>query len=554
MFDKMVTAIKRVYCLYRVSTLGQVEKDDIPMQKQNCREFVQQQTGWEIVKEFSEKGVSGFKVSAKDRDAIQEIQRDALQNRFDVLLVFMFDRLGRREDETPFVVEWFVKNGIEVWSAKEGQQRFDTHVDKLLNYIRYWQASGESIKTSVRTKTRMEQLTQEGYFTGGGVPFGYRLEHQGRTNKRNQYVGDLVVEPDEAEIVKLIFQKYLYEGYGAQRLCRYLAEQGITNRKGRNIPTTTINRIIKNPIYTGVIRNGESQSEVLTDLQIIDVETFEKAQQMMEKRATHHNDVPLNTKGRSLLVGNVYCGHCGGRLTLTTSGRKRVRKDGTILRETRARYQCHYNIRHPGECDGQSGYGVDKLDKLVDQIIRIQLGRIQNAPPQELIEKQQAKEIELIKSKLKLLNDQYRQKQREYQDLRAETIKVVQGTSRLNVDLLNSLVDETSDQIKQLEQQIQATTTELEETLRDASQVLQEYDQLIGWAEMYDNCTFEARKMIVAQFVKAVRVRRDYEIDIEFNVSFEEFQALYLEGEPEEAKRPGAETLLAIETKARQAI
>ena len=554
MFDKMVTAIKRVYCLYRVSTLGQVEKDDIPMQKQFCREFVQQQTGWEIVKEFSEKGVSGFKVSAKDRDAIQEIQRDALQNKFDVLLVFMFDRLGRREDETPFVVEWFVKNGIEVWSAKEGQQRFDTHVDKLLNYIRYWQASGESIKTSVRTKTRMEQLTQEGYFTGGGVPFGYRLEHQGRTNKRNQDVGDLVVEPDEAEIVKLIFQKYLYEGYGAQRLCRYLAEQGITNRKGRNIPTTTINRIIKNPIYTGVIRNGESQSEVLTDLQIIDVETFEKAQQMMEKRATHHNDVPLNTKGRSLLVGNVYCGHCGGRLTLTTSGRKRVRKDGTILRETRARYQCHYNIRHPGECDGQSGYGVDKLDKLVDQIIRIQLGRIQNAPPQELIEKQQAKELELIKSKLKLLNDQYRQKQREYQDLRAETIKVVQGTSRLNVDLLNSLVEETSDQIKQLEQQIQATTTELEETLRDASQVLQEYDQLVGWAEMYDNCTFEAKKMIVAQFVKAVRVRRDYEIDIEFNVSFEEFQALYLEGEPEEAKRPGAETLLAIETKARQAV
>ena len=112
-----------------------------------------------------------------------------MQNKFDILLVFMFDRLGRREDETPFVVEWFVKNGIEVWSAKEGQQRFDTHVDKLLNYIRYWQASGESIKTSVRTKTRMEQLTQEGHFTGGCIPFGYRLEHKGRTNKRNQNVG-----------------------------------------------------------------------------------------------------------------------------------------------------------------------------------------------------------------------------------------------------------------------------------------------------------------------------------------------------------------------------
>lgn len=118
--------LKRVVCLYRVSTVGQVEKDDIPMQKQFCREFVQRQPGWEIVKEFSEKGVSGFKVSAKKRDAVQEIQRMALQGEFDILLVFMFDRLGRKDDETPFVVEWFVKNGIEVWSAMEGQQRFDT--------------------------------------------------------------------------------------------------------------------------------------------------------------------------------------------------------------------------------------------------------------------------------------------------------------------------------------------------------------------------------------------------------------------------------------------
>ena len=145
---------KRVYCLYRVSTKKQVEKDDIPMQKQKCREFAAA-NGWEIVRELSEKGVSGFKVSAKDRDAIQEIQKDAAQGKFDILLVFMFDRLGRKEDETPFIVEWFVRNGIEVWSTVEGQQRFDSHVDKLMNYIRYWQASGESLKTSVRTKTRL---------------------------------------------------------------------------------------------------------------------------------------------------------------------------------------------------------------------------------------------------------------------------------------------------------------------------------------------------------------------------------------------------------------
>ena len=158
---------KRVYCLYRVSTIGQVEKDDIPMQKASCRDFIDHRPDWVLAKEFYEKGVSGFKISAKDRDAVQEIQRDAVARKFDVLLVFMFDRLGRKDDETPFVVEWFVQNGIEVWSVNEGQQRFDNHVDKLLNYIRYWQASGESIKTSVRTKTRMEQLTAEGHGTAG---------------------------------------------------------------------------------------------------------------------------------------------------------------------------------------------------------------------------------------------------------------------------------------------------------------------------------------------------------------------------------------------------
>ena len=537
---------KRVYCLYRVSTIGQVEKDDIPMQKQFCREYCQRQPGWEIVKEFSEKGVSGFKVSAKDRDAIQEIQRAALAHAFDVLLVFMFDRLGRRDDETPFVVEWFVKNGIEVWSAMEGQQRFDTHVDKLLNYIRYWQASGESIKTSMRVKTRMEQLTQEGHYTGGIVPYGYRLEKKGRLNKKNQAVGDLAVEPDEAEVVRLIFEKYVTEGYGAQRICKFLTEQGVKNKKGRNIPTTSINRIIKNPLYTGVIHNGGCTSELIPELQIIDEATFQRAQELMSDRLKHHSNVPLNTSGRSLLVGNVYCGHCGGRLTLTTSGRKYVRKDGTIRREIRARYQCHYNVRHPGECDGQSGYGVDKLDNLIDKIIRMQFERIRETPPQALIKEQRSRETDYLQAKVNLLKGQYEEKQKEYQALRAETVKVIQGLSKLNVDLLNSLLTETEEQIHLLEHQIDEAEAGLVTLANGADQIKKEYEKLITWADLYDNCTFEAKKMLIAQFVKAIYVRRDYEISIEFNVSFEEFQQLYLEKETEENKMPGAETLLTF--------
>ena len=380
--------VKRVYCLYRVSTVGQVEKDDIPMQKQFCREFVNCHSGWHIENEFYEKGISGYKVSAKDRDAVQEIQRDAVQGKFDVLLVYMFDRLGRRDDETPFVVEWFVRNGIEVWSAVEGQQRFDNHVDKLLNYIRYWQASGESIKTSVRVKTRMEQLTQDGLFTGGSIPYGYRLEKRGRINKRNREVCDLTVDDDAAKIVQLIFYKYVHEGYGAQRLCRYLTELGIRKADGRNFPNTTINRIIKNPIYVG---------------------------------------------------------------------------------------QLH---------------------------------------------------VELARARCNMAEMQLSEKRRELEDYQKEIIKVIRGESRLSADLLNELINKAQADVEALSQTAEAARQELKRRTADMETEQQEYDKLKTWADLYDNCNFAAKKMIVSQFIKSVRVYRDYTLEVEFNVSFEQFQQL----------------------------
>ena len=91
--------MKRVLCLYRVSTKGQVDKkDDIPMQRRECMEFIEHQPERAFVGECLEKGVSGFKVSTDKRDAIIEIRQMAERKQFDVLLVFMFDRLGRRED------------------------------------------------------------------------------------------------------------------------------------------------------------------------------------------------------------------------------------------------------------------------------------------------------------------------------------------------------------------------------------------------------------------------------------------------------------------------
>ena len=78
---------ERVECLYRVSTTKQVDHDDqnqadIPVQRKACRKFAEQM-GWTIVGEEQEDGVSGFKVSANDRDKLQLLKDRAEKGKFD---------------------------------------------------------------------------------------------------------------------------------------------------------------------------------------------------------------------------------------------------------------------------------------------------------------------------------------------------------------------------------------------------------------------------------------------------------------------------------------
>lgn len=281
---------------------------------------------------------------------------------------------------------------------------------------------------------------------------------------------------------------------------------------------------------------GEARSKVIPNLQIIDQETFERAQVLMKARATHHKETPLNMRGQSLLVGNIFCGHCKHRLTLTSSGRKRVNRYGELIRETRCRYQCHYNLRHPGECGGQSGYGVKKLDGILDQVIRYQFAKIKGVNGSEIIAAQHEKTVELARARYKLACMQLSEKQKELEDYRSETIRVIRGESRLDIDLLNSLITEGKAEVEELTAAAESAKQELDECVASLSAEQLEYKKLQSWADLYANCTFEARKMIACQFIKSVYVYRDYTLEVEFNVSFEDLRALgaQCEGRPNE--------------------
>ena len=487
-----------------------------------------------LVYEEQEEGVSGHKVRAEARDKLQIIKEYARKGKFDILLVFMFDRIGRIADETPFVVEWFVRNGIRVWSTQEGEQRFDNHTDKLLNYIRFWQADGESEKTSVRTRTSLRQLVEEGHFKGGSAPYGYDLVKSGRINKRKHELYELHINEQEAEIVRLIFDKYVYEGYGAQRIATYLNNAGYRARSGKCWHPGSLRGMVGNLTYMGVLRCGDARSELMPELQIIPQEEFEAAQRIREDRSAHaaeeaEHHVPLRTRGQALLSNNVYCGHCGARLALTTSRKWRKLSDGTLDDTLRIRYTCYGKLRKQTDCTGQTGYTMHILDEIIDKMVRQIFSRLRGIPKEQLITSRYAKETAERKNHLQTLQAERDKAEKDLLALKTEILAVIKGESAFPKDTLAEMIAAQEKKHTELETLCEEASAELERNAELMANVSQLYEELISYADLYDSASFEAKKMIVSQLIRRVEVYRGYQIHVDFNFDL----AQYLENRDE---------------------
>lgn len=520
----------RVCCLYRVSTDKQVDHNsnneaDIPMQRKACHRFAEKM-GWVIVHEEQEEGVSGHKVRAENRDKLQTIKEKALKGEFDILLVFMFDRIGRIADETPFVVEWFVKNGIQVWSTQEGEQRFDNHIDKLLNYIRFWQADGESVKTSVRTKTSLGQMVEDGHYKGGNSAYGYDLVKGGRINKKKHELYDLKVNEAEASVVKLVFDKYVNQGYGPQRITTFLNNNGYRTRKGKCWHPATIRGMIQNSTYTGVLRSGESRSELIPELQIITEEQFLAAQEIRKARGHDSEEtrsIPLNTVGQTLLSGNVYCGHCGARLFATTNGKYSKQLGGMADNVVRVRYYCYGKVRKQTNCTGQTGYTAHILDDLVDRMVRDIFIRMKKVSRKELAATRFERELYERKTHLSTVESAYRKANEDLQLLKEEIIRALKGDSVFSKDVLANMIKTEEAKCAELLENVQ----QAEDALRDEEKLQKEINSKLGemlsWAELYSGADNETKKMIISCLIKRIEVCRDYQLNVEFNFDMNQF-------------------------------
>ena len=515
------------YCLYRVSTVGQVDKvkNDIPMQKEECREFAARHD-WIIGKEFLEKGVSGFKVSAENRDAIQELKIAAIKGEFQILLVFMFDRIGRIDDETPFVVEWFVKHGIQVWSTQEGEQRFENHVDKLMNYIRFWQASGESEKTSIRIKTRMQQLTAEGVYTGGPVPFGYCTVKNGRLNKKGREVLDIAVEPREAEWVKKLYQLTINEGWGSYKLAMYLNDNGMRTHGGAKFQSESVIRILRNKMNLGYARNSEQELPYLPHLQIIDEVTFEQARFILDQRSKGFEDkrtIARQTKSKNLLSGIMFCGHCGGRLTSLVYREHYTRKDGTEYDRSQLKYLCYHKSRGLCKCDGQSTYVAKRVDAAVIELIHQMFGSIKDAPDEGDIQKRFAKESASSKAQQTKLNLELKKNSDQLLKLQDEIGATLTGDSVYTPEQLSTAIKTVENRIVNIKDEIERLQNEVNSKKASLEQIRPMFEQFVRWARDFDTCTIEQKKMIISRLVTRIELHKDYGLSVELNEEYQKF-------------------------------
>ena len=515
---------KRAALAYRVSTKGQVDHDDIPMQKIACRKFAQQQ-GWRVVQEKAEKGVSGSKVSASKRDVIQELRTAASNKEFDILLVYMFDRLGRIESETPFVLEWFVQHGIEMWSTHEGQQRIESHGDKLMNYIRFWQAAGESEKTSMRTRDRIRQIVSSGHYAGGFVPYGYRAVNKGRVNKRDQPVKDLEIDLEEAAWVREVFEKVANEGASGYAMARMLNERGLRTRQGAKFQSVNIRRLIRHEGYTGYIMTKAARSEFMPQLQIVDGDLFTKANERMDSRcknAAENKNAAKKSGNPTLLAGIVVCAHCGAKMSAFLHTDRYKLADGSVREKVQAKYNCYQRGQHLRECDGQSLYLAERVDGVVLALVDQMFQQIKQEPYDRSIEqriRQQDAEWNRKKVAAEKKIQAARHKQQRYEE---EIVRCLDGQSAFSEATLARL-------IQQAEAEVQQTKNEYAELLKNDSsrttvqQIRKYYDEFLGWANEFDLASVPRKRTILAQLLEKVEVGKGYRIRIVVRGSYRQF-------------------------------
>lgn len=359
----------------RVSLEKQVEGWSIKGQEQELRKYAKDHKM--IVKEvFTEEGRSGK--SIEGRTEFQKMLEYTTLNRIDYVIVFKLSRFGRSAKDTLNSLDYLDKQGrgCGLLAVSDGINS-KSAVGRLM--ITILSAVAEMERENINEQTMLGRIAKakSGLWNGGFAPYGYILKDK-----------KLFVDEEKAEIVKLIFDKFVNSDMGYSGIAAYLNRQGVKKLPAINSKRTytdwcsaSVKHIIDNPIYTGRMAYGRRKTTkvegtenqyrlvkqndyILTEeivfVPLVSIEDFEKAQ--LKRKATGVKGNPKIGRERAhMLSGILKCPQCGGSMFIDKN--MWTNKDGT-KKETFS-YVCgHYKNSRNGECS-RNGIRTEVIEKEV---------------------------------------------------------------------------------------------------------------------------------------------------------------------------------------------
>lgn len=215
--------MKKCYIYTRVSTSMQVEGYSLDAQKEKLKWYAEFQN-MTIAGEYSDEGKSGKSVEGRPEFLRMLSDIEDGKDKVEFVLVFKLSRFGRNAADVLNSLQRMQDYGVNLICVEDG---IDSSKDsgKLMISVLSAVAEIERENILVQTMEGRRQKAREGKWNGGFAPYGYKLEN-----------GELLIEEDEAETIRLIYDKYIHTSMGIAAIAAYLNKQGYKKKKDRTIP------------------------------------------------------------------------------------------------------------------------------------------------------------------------------------------------------------------------------------------------------------------------------------------------------------------------------
>jgi len=230
----------------------------------------------------------------------------------------------------------------------------------------------------------------------------------------------------------------------------------------------------------------------------------------------------MTTKAVSLLSGNIFCGHCGGRMHFSNGNVKYTKSNGETTNYNAPGYVCRYG-QGLGGSTCQQRYSSKRIDDAVRSILQQVFEQIRETPPADSWQRQHEHTLSEIRNKVKTATSKVTKLNKELSAYKGEVIKVINGSSAFTAEVLNQLICEVEEKISKQSAELERLQSELNESDSLYEQTKGEHMRIRSWSEIFDESSIETQKMAAASLIREVRVSRGYQIEIDFNLSAKEF-------------------------------